>query len=195
MTMRIHLVLVAALAFLPGGCASRKASHVEVVAKMRWHHHDYAGRIGSPDYHSITNYYSTNCYAPFVIAQGAGTTLDFALHDSFISPDTGRSEKYFDGLVARIKVSVSNDVAFVSGRLDYDTHFGTVKSYVEDEEAMHAQQLQHLSTRLQAETSLAHELWIDVGEDDDDGPWLCLCLRRSTRPLSRFDPQTICDSL
>lgn len=169
----------------------RNKPHVEVTPKLTWHIHDYAGVPGSPEYHDITNYYATNYYAAFVVAQGVLSPLDFSLRDSFSSPDTGKLEKYFDGLVARFAVSLSNGTAYLAGRLDYDTHFGVVKSYEEDDEALYAQQLRHLSTRFNAKAAVGHELCIGVGEDDDEGPLLSLTFRPSTARLSKFAPESL----
>src|SRR5271155_171784 len=73
-------------------CATRKVPHVEVTPRLCWRVHDYGGSIGSGSYQNITNYWVTNCYAPFVVLQGVSFTMDFARHDFFISPDTQKHE-------------------------------------------------------------------------------------------------------
>jgi hypothetical protein len=107
------VLLIVVLASVFTACAAPKNTHVEVWPKLCWHVRDYAGGpIGSPNYHEITNYWVTNYYSPFVVSQGIPFTMDFAEHDSFNSPDTGKVEHYFDGVMARLTVSVSNTTAF-----------------------------------------------------------------------------------
>jgi len=184
--VRSHFIItVAAAALILTACATRKPAHIEVTPKLCWHVHDYAGSVGSADYHDITNYWVTNCYAPFVVSQGAPFTMDFAEHTSFKSPDTQKDERYFDGVLARLTVAVSNTTACFSGRAEYHLHLGVTSSYYEDEESLYGQTLRAYSTRFSGTCNLGHEMRIGTGEDINDEPVVSFTFRPSPAPLSK----------
>jgi hypothetical protein len=120
-------VAIAILALTTAGCAVHKSARIEVTPALLWVWTDYKGRSET-----------TNHYAPFVVSQNVPFTMDFAFHDSFNGPDTGRNEPYFDRVMARLTVTLSNDVAFVTGRCDFDRHLGIVASYENDDEWLYA---------------------------------------------------------
>jgi len=189
--VRLHFIIAVIVAtVILTACATRNASHIEVTAKLCWHVRDYP----SADGHDITNYWVTNCYAPFVVSQGVPFTMDFAQHDSFASPDTQKVEHYFDGVVARMTVAVSNMTACFSGRADYHLHLGVTSSYYEDDESLYGQTLRSYSTRLSGTCTLGHEMQIGAGEDINDEPVVCFTFRQSTAPLSRFSREILDES-
>lgn len=188
--MRPHSIaaLVAAGSVLTA-CAPREVAHVEVVPALCWHHHDYGGTIGAPNYHNITNYYSTNRYAPFVVAQGVPFTLDFSRHDAFTSPDTQRDEDYFDGEQVRMTVTLSNSTARFSGRCDYKLHEGITSNYAEDDESLYAHTLVSSSQRFVGTSSLGHEIRIHSTDDNFQQPALYISFRPTSAGTSKFNAQ------
>jgi len=194
--VRSHFIItVIAAALMLAACATRKAAHVEVTPKLCWHVHDYAGGpIGSADYHDITNYWVTNCYAPFVVSQGVRFTMDFAQHDIFTSPDTQKAEQYFDGVLTRLTVAVSNSTACFSGRTEYHLHLGVTSSYYEDDESLYGQTLRSYSTRFCGTCTLGHEMRVGAGEDINDDPVVFFTFRQSAAPLSKFTAEVSDDS-
>jgi hypothetical protein len=182
-TMRWELILAGSL--LCGGmvgCTTPRSPRVEVAAAEHWVVTDSNGRH---EYHCR--------YKPFVVAQGRPFMLDFSRPDSFQSPDTGRRERYSDGVRTRMTVTLSNTTAYVEGRCDYVTHLGVVRSYYEDNEALYAHDIRHYSTRFTGMTSLDHELRIPVGEDENDEPSVCVTFRETTAKVSRFTAETLDD--
>ena len=171
-------------------CATRQAGHVEVTPKLCWHVRDYPAADGS----DITNYWVTNCYAPFVISQGVPFTIDFAQHETFASPDTGKTEHYFDGVVARLTVAVSNTTACFSGRADYDLHLGVTSSYYDDDESLYAQTLRSYSTRFSGSCTLGHEMRVGAGEDINDEPVVFFTFRQTAAPSSKFSSKILDES-
>ena len=171
-------------------CATRQAGHVEVTPKLCWHVRDYPAADGS----DITNYWVTNCYAPFVISQGVPFTIDFAQHETFASPDTGKTEHYFDGVVARLTVAVSNTTACFSGRADYDLHLGVTSSYYDDDESLYAQTLRSYSTRFSGSCTLGHEMRVGAGEDINDEPVVFFTFRQIAAPSSKFSSKILDES-
>jgi hypothetical protein len=164
------------------GCTSPRTTNVEVSPALRWVRTDSTGR-----HESLVR------FRPCVVAQRTKFTLDFSRHDSFESPDSSQDEKVYDGLRARMTVTLSNGVALVSGRCDWDEHLGVVASYYQDEESLHAQLLRDYSTRFRGTTSLGHELHIGAGEDINDQVSLCVTFRESTSRPSRFTRESLDD--
>jgi hypothetical protein len=189
--VRSHFAIaVIVAASMLAGCASRKLAHVEVTPKLCWHVHDYAGSIGSADYHNITNYWTTNYYAPFVVSQGALFAMDFARHDSFTSPDTHRDEDYFDGVRVRMAVTVSNAAALFCGRCEYQLHEGITTSYAADDEAMYAQTLSSSSQRFTGSSTLGHEILIHDADSASE-PSVYMTFRRTAKPKSKFTKSVV----
>ena len=185
--MRLHFIIaVIVTALVLTACATRKVAHVEVTPKLCWHHHAYAGSVGSANYHDMTNYWVTNCYAPFVVSQGVPFTMDFAQHDSFTSPDTQKSERYFDGVIAHLTVAISNTTACFSGRADYHLHLGVTSSYTTDDGSLYGQTLRSYSTRFSGTCALGHEMQIGAGEDINNEPVVFFKFRQTAAPLSKF---------
>jgi hypothetical protein len=184
--MRPHLIIaIIAAALVLTACAARKAAHIEVTPRLCWHVHDYAGSIGSPDYHNITNYWATNRYESFVISQRVPFTMDFAQHDSFTSPDTHRHEHYFDGVQVRMTVTLSNATAAFFGRCEYQLHEGITANYYTDDEAMYAQTLSSSSERFTGVSALGHEICIHHADSASE-PSVYLIFRLTPKPTSSF---------
>lgn len=175
-------------------CATRKVVHVEVTPKLCWHVHDYRGSIGSADYHDITNYWVTNCYAPFVVAQGVPFTMDFSQHDSFTSPDTQKDEDYFDGEQVHITVTISNVTACFSGRCDYQIHEGTTASYETDDESMYGVTLSSSSMRFIGTSSFSHETRVHLGDENAHQPTFFITFRPTSAQTSKFKGTVLDDS-
>jgi hypothetical protein len=190
MTLRIT-IFFSALIFT--ACATRK-DHIEVVSKLCWHVHDYAGSPGSTNYHVIRDYWVTNRYAPFIISQGVPFTMDFAQQDRFTSPDTQKTEHYFDGVMARMRVTVSNTTAFFAGHADYHLHLGVTSSYDEDDKSFYGETLRSYSTRFSGTCTMGHEMHIGAGEDINDEPVVSFTFQPSTSPLSKFSREVLDES-
>ena len=188
--VRLHftIAIIVASSVLTA-CADPNTTNVEVTPKLYWHINDYAGEgPGSPDYHEITNYWTTNFYTPFVISQGTPFTMDFAQHDSFTSPDTLNNEEYFDGVMTEMTVSVSNTTAYFSGRAEYHLHLGTTSAYMTGAESLYGETLRSFSTRFRGTCDFGDEMQIGAGEDVNDEPVVCFTFRQTSAPLSKFDP-------
>jgi hypothetical protein len=184
--VRSHLAItVVVVVSTLTGCASRKLAHVEVTPKLCWHVHDYAGSIGFADYHDITNYWATNYYVPYVVSQRVPFTMDFAEHDSFTSPDNHQRERYFDGVQVHMAVAVSNATALFCGRCEYQLHEGVTKSYVEDDEGMHAQTLSSSSERFTGSSTLGHEILVHDADSASE-PSVYMTFRLTAKPKSKF---------
>jgi hypothetical protein len=181
--MRLGLILSFSLlcgAF--AGCTTSRPRNVEVSPALHWVVTDSNGRHES--------YFR---YKPCVVVQGRPFTLDFGYPNSFESPDTQRTEDYYEGVRARMTVTVSNDVACVVGRCDYDTHLGVVDSYEDDDESLYGQAIRFLSTRFTGTTKLGHELRIRAGEDDDNEPSVCMTFRETSASPSKFTEESLDD--
>jgi hypothetical protein len=182
-TMRLTFILAGSLlcgAF--AGCTTPKPGNVEVAPVLHWVITDGTGRHES--------HYR---FKPCVVAQDRPFTLDFSRPNSFESPDTQRTEDYFEGVHARMTVTISNGVARVVGRCDYDSHLGVVDSYEEDDESLYGQLIRHLSTRFTGTTKLGHELRIGAGEDDNEEPLVCVTFRETTASPSSFTGENLDD--
>lgn len=171
-----------------------RKDHVEVAPKLCWHVREYAGASGSTNYHAIRDYWVTNRYAPFIVSQGVPFTMNFAQHDRFISPDTQKPEDYFDGVITRMRVTVSNTAASFSGRANYHLHLGVTSSYDEDDESLYGQTLRSYSTRFSGACALGHEMRIGAGEDVNDEPVVSFTFQPSTSPLSQFSRKLLDES-
>ncbi len=180
--MRIGLILAGSLiSGVFAGCTT-KSRNVEVTPALHWVITDSSGRHES--------HYR---FKPYVVSQARPFALDFSEPNSFESPDKGRTEKYFEGVRTHMTVTLSNDVAHVVGRCDYDSHLGVVDSYENDEESLHGQLIRSLSTRFTGTTKLGHELRIRAGEDDNDEPSICVTLRETTARPSKFTRESLDD--
>ena len=177
-----HFLTSILLSGLLTACTSPRTANVEVSPVLRWVITDSNGR-----HESLTR------FRPCVVAQGRRFTLDFSRDDSFQSPDSLREEKIFDGLRAHMTVTLSNGVALVSGRCDWDEDLGVVASYYQDDESLHAQLLRDYSTRFRGTTALGHELHIGAGEDINDQVSLCVTFRETTARPSRFTLESLDD--
>jgi hypothetical protein len=174
--MRSHFLAVGiAGATVLTGCASHRLSNIEVTPSVVWVGGDDSGR-----------HCTTNRYAPFVVRSGVPFTLDFSHHDSFRSPDTGKSECYFDGVVASVIVTASNTTAIFSGRTDYQLHLGVTASYTEDDESLYGQTLRLYSTRFCGSSTFGHTIELRAGEDINDEPSVCLSFRQTPAQISKF---------
>lgn len=171
------IVSVIAANLLLVGCATRSASNVEVAPAVLWVTTDDSGK-----------HVMTNRYASCVVSQGVPFTMDFSQHDSFISPDTERRERYFDGVLAELTVSTSNSTARIAGRVEYHLHLGVTSSYTEDQESLHGQTLRAYSTRFSGSTELGHMIKIGAGEDINNQPSVLLTFRATSAPPSKFTP-------
>lgn len=120
--------------------------------------------------------------------------MDFAQHGTFTSPDTQEVEQYFDGVVARLAVAVSNTTACFSGRADYHLHLGVTSSYYQDDEALYGQTLRSYSTRFSGTCTFGHEMRIGAGEDINDEPFVLFTFRQTAAPLSKFSSEILDDS-
>ncbi len=194
--MRLHCIITVIAAVAVAGCATRRAVHVEVTPTLLWHPFDDRGRIGPAYYDCVTNGWVTNRYAPFVVCQGVPCTMDFSDGcDSFWSPDTQRDELYFDGLIARLSVAVSNTTVSFWGRTEYQIHLGATASDSGAHEAVDVEAQRSHSTRFRGRCALAHAVQVGAGDDLNDEPVLCLVFRLTTAPLSDFDPDPLEDTL
>jgi hypothetical protein len=153
---------------------------VEVSPALHWVITDSTGRHES--------HYR---FKPYVVSQARPFTLDFSRPDSFESPDTGRIERYFEGVRTHMTVTISNEFAYVVGRCDYDSHLGVVDSYEEDDEALYGQLIRSLSTRFTGSTKLGHELRIRAGEDANEQPSVCVTFRETAAPVSKFTGESL----
>ncbi|HTV41761.1 MAG TPA: hypothetical protein VMF08_14360 [Candidatus Sulfotelmatobacter sp.] len=117
--------------------------------------------------------------------------MDFAEHDSFNSPDTGKVEHYFDGVMACLTVSVSNTTACFSGRADDDLDLGVTSSFYEDDRSLYGETFRSYSTRFSGTCTLGHEMQIGTGEDIDDDPVVFFTLQKTSAPLSKFNPEIL----
>jgi hypothetical protein len=182
--MRSHFLAVgiAGTALLMG-CASHRLSNVEVTPSVVWVVSDDSGR-----------HCTTNRYAPFVVRSGVPFTLDFSQHDSFRSPDTDKTERYFDGVVASITVTASNTTAVFSGRTAYQLHLGVTASYTEDDASLYGQTLRLYSTRFHGSSTFGHTIELRAGEDINDEPSVCLSFRQTPARISRFTGLLLDDS-
>jgi hypothetical protein len=180
--MRLGFILISLLCGMFSGCTTSSHQNVEVTPALNWVFADSMGR------HEI------HCrYKPCVVAQGRPFTLDFGQTNSFESPDTQRAENYFEGVHTRMTVTVSNGVACIVGRCDYDSHLGVVDSYEEDGESLYGEAIRFLSTRFTGTTKLGHELRIRVGEDDENEPSVCVTFRETSASLSKFAGEILDD--
>ena len=176
--MRCHFVVsLIAVSLLLAGCATPKASNVEVAPTILWVTTNDSGK-----------HVMTNRYASCVVSQGVPFTMDFSQHDSFTSPDTGRKEHYFDGVLAKLTVTTSNTTARFSGRVEYHLHLGVTSSYTEDQKSLHGQTLRQYSTRFSGTTELGHTIKIGAGEDINNEPSVLLTFRPTSAPPSKFTP-------
>lgn len=177
------IVSVIAASLLLVDCATRDTSNVEVAPAVLWVTTD-----------SIGKHVTTNRYASCVVPQGAPFTIDFSRHDSFTSPDTGRKERRFDGVLASLSVNVSNTTAHISGRLENHLHLGVTSSYTEDRESLYGQTLRAYSTRFSGTTELGHTIRIGAGEDIENQPSVLLTFRMTSAAPSKFTPLLLDDA-
>ncbi len=179
--MRLGLIVIASLLCVAlTGCTTSQRRNIEVSPALHWVVTDSMGRHES--------HYR---YKPYVVVPGRPFTLDFGKPNSFESPDTQRTEDYFEGVRVHMTVTVSNGVACIVGRCDYDTHLGVVDSYEEDDESLYGQAIRFLSTRFTGATKLGHELRIRAGEDDDNEPSVCVTFRETLAPPSKFTGESL----
>ena len=170
--MRLPFIL-AVLCSVLAGCKTASPS-LEVAPAEHW-----AGTDGNGPYE---HHYR---YKPFIVRQGKPFTLDLSRPNSFQSPDTGRRERYFDGVRARMTVTLSNGLAYVEGRCDYKIHLGVVRSYYQDDGALYAQALSDCSTRFTGMTQLGHELRIPANDEDDELS-VCVTFRDQGEPIEVY---------
>jgi len=113
-------------------------------------------------------------YAPAVCRQGAPCSLDFATHDSFANPVTGKREKFFDGVIARFTITLSQDEAVFKGVIEYQTHLGITAAYDERDQALRGQTVRRYTNYLSGRVKFDEEIRIQVGEDINNGIFLVL---------------------
>ncbi len=179
---RYFIASILAASSLLAGCATRTACNVEVAPAVLWATTDDSGK------HLLTNR-----YASCVVSQGVPFTMDFSQHDSFTSPDTGRLEEYFDGVLAKLAVTTSNTTARFVGRIEYHLHLGVTSSYTEDQKSLYGQTLRSYSTRFSGSAELGHTIRIGAGEDINDEPSILLTFRATSAPPSKFIPALLDD--
>jgi hypothetical protein len=175
-------IVIMAVASMLTACATRKPASVEVTPAVLWISNDDRGR-----------HESTNHYAPCVIAQGIPFKIDCSQLDSFTSPDTQKDEKFFDGVLVHLTVTVSNATACFAGRVDYQLHLGVTSSYTEDDESLSGQTLRTYSIRFSGTSTLGHQIRIGAGEDINNEPSICLMFRRTSAPISKFTGEILGD--
>jgi hypothetical protein len=118
--------------------------------------------------------------------------MDFGFDDSLTSPDTQQGERYFNGLLTRLTVVVSNSTACFSGRADYCIP-GGVTAYNTDDESFYGQELGSDSTRFYGTCTLGHEMCFVTGNDTDGAPFVYITFRQTAAPLSKFSREAFDD--
>jgi hypothetical protein len=168
------------VALLLTACVTHRGKNVEVAPAVFWVISDDSGR-----HESLTR------YKPLVVAQGVPFKLNFSEQDSFDSPDTGKREVCFNGVRARLSVTISNTTACFLGRSEYQTHLGVTSSSYEDDKTLYGQTIRTYSARFDGTARLGKEIRVHAGEDINNGPFLCLVFRETSAPVAKFkgEPQ------